>query len=66
MSEFDIIIWEGVEEDGGDELRVLYNSDLDTVALYDVTHETAVFLEPQVMARLSGAFLAWAQGPSLN
>jgi hypothetical protein len=66
VSEFDIVIWRGAEEDGGDELRLLYSSDLDMVALQDVSHDTALLLEPQAMARLSGAFLAWAQGVSLN
>ncbi len=66
MSEFDIVIWEGAEEDGGDELRLLYNRDLDMVALQDVSHDAVVFLEPQAMVRLGGAFLAWAQGLSLN
>ena len=56
----------GTEEDGGDELRLLYSSKLDIVALQDLTHDSVVLLEPQVMASLSGAFLAWAQGVSLN
>ena len=66
MSEFDIVIWQGDEEDDGDRLRLLCDSDLDIVALQDVSHDTALLLEPQAMARLSGAFLAWAQGVSLN
>ena len=66
MSEFDTVIWEGAEEDGGDELRLLYGSGLDIVALQDVTHDVTVLLKPQTMASLSGAFLAWAQGVSLN
>ena len=66
MSEFDRVIWEGAEEDEGDELRLLYSSELDIVALQDVTDDTAVLLEPQALARLSGAFLAWAHGASLN
>jgi hypothetical protein len=66
LSEFNIVIWEGAEEDGGDELRLLYNRELDLVALRDVGHDTVVFLEPQAMARLSSAFLAWAQGLSFN
>jgi hypothetical protein len=66
VSEFDFVIWEGTEEDGGDQLRLLYNRDLDMVALQDVSHDAVVFLEPQAMARLSGAFLAWAHGSSLN
>ncbi len=53
MSEFDIVIWEGTEQDGGDELRLLYNSELDMVALQDVDHCAPVFLEPQAMHRLS-------------
>jgi hypothetical protein len=66
VSEFDIVIWEGTEEDGGDELRLLYNSELDLVALQDVGHDATVFLEPAAMLRLSSAFLAWSQGVSLN
>ena len=66
MAEFDRVIWEGAEEDEGDELRLLYSSELDMVALQDVARNTALLLEPQAMARLSGAFLAWAQGASLN
>ena len=66
MSEFDLVIWEGAEEDEGDELRLLYSSELDIVALQDVTHETVVLLEPQAMASLSGAFLTWTHGTSLN
>ena len=66
MSEFDIVIWEGAEEDDGDTLRLLYNSELDMLALQDVDHGSTVFLEPQAMARLSSAFLAWAQGLSFN
>ena len=66
MSEFDIVIWEGTEEDGGDELCLLYSRDLGMVALHDVTHDTVLLLEPQAMARLSGAFLAWTRGLSLN
>ena len=66
MAEFDTVIWEGAEEDEGDELRLSYSSELDIVALRDVTHDVTVLLEPQAMARLSGAFLAWAHGASLN
>jgi hypothetical protein len=66
VTEFDIVIWEGTEDDGGDELRLLYSSGVDMVARQDVTHDAVLFLEPQTMARLSGAFLAWAQGVSLN
>jgi hypothetical protein len=66
MSEFDLVIWEGAEEDEGDELRLLYSSELDVVALQDVTHDTVVLLEPQAMASLTGAFLTWAHGTSLN
>ena len=66
MSEFDQVIWEGSEEDEGDELRLIYSSQLDLVALEDVTHDTTVLLEPQAMASLSGAFLSWAHGTSLN
>ena len=66
MSEFDIVIWEGTEEDGGDKLRLLYNRELDMLALQDVDHDATVFLEPAAMARLSSAFLAWAQGLSFN
>jgi hypothetical protein len=66
LAEFDTVIWEGGEEDEGDELRLLYCSELDIVALQDVTHDVTVFLEPQTMASLSGAFLAWASGASLN
>ena len=66
MSEFDTVIWEGAEEDGGDELRLLYSGELDIVALQDVTHDVTVLLEPQTMASLSGAFLARVQGVSLN
>ena len=66
MAEFDTVIWEGGEEDEGDELRLLYSSELDIVALQDVTHDVTVLLEPSTMASLSGAFLTWAQGSSLN
>ena len=66
MSEFDIVIWEGAEEDGGDELRLLYTSELDMLALQDVDHGATVFLEPAAMLRLSSAFLAWAPGISLS
>jgi len=66
VSEFDLVIWEGAEEDEGDELRLLYSSELDIVALQDVTHDVAVLIEPQTMASLSGALLAWAQDVSLN
>ncbi|MGO8683314.1 MAG: hypothetical protein ACLQUT_01835 [Thermoleophilia bacterium] len=66
MSEFNIVIWEGAEQDDGDKLRLLYNRELDLVALHDVSHDTVVLLEPQAMASLSGAFLAWAHGLSLN
>ena len=66
MTECDTVIWEGAEEDEGDELRLLYSSELDVVALQDVTHDATVFLEPQAMVSLSGAFLAWAAGASLN
>ncbi|MGO8683356.1 MAG: hypothetical protein ACLQUT_02065 [Thermoleophilia bacterium] len=66
MSDFSIVIWEGVEQDDGDQLRLLYNRDLDLVALHDVSHDTVVLLEPQALASLSGAFLAWAHGLSLN
>ncbi|MGO8684348.1 MAG: hypothetical protein ACLQUT_07205 [Thermoleophilia bacterium] len=66
MSEFNIIIWEGAEQDNGDQLRLLYSRELDMLALHDVSHDTVVFLEPQPMASLSGAFLAWAHGLSLN
>ena len=66
MSESDVVIWQGAEEDEGDELRLLYSSEHDIVALQDVTHDVTVLLEPQAMARLSGAFLAWAHGASLN
>ena len=66
MSEFDIVIWEGAEEDGGDELRLLYNSELDMLALQDVDHDATVFLEPAAMLRVSSAFLAWARGLNLN
>ena len=65
-AEFDTVIWEGSEEDEGDELRLLYSSELDMVALQDVTHDATIFLEPQAMASLSGAFLAWASDVSLN
>ena len=66
MSEFDIVTSEGTEEDGGDELRLLYSRELDMVALQDVAHDAVVFLEPQAMARLSGAFLAWTHGLRLS
>jgi hypothetical protein len=66
LTEFDTVIWEGAEEDEGDELRLLYSGELDIVALPDVTHDVTVLLEPQTMASLSGAFLAWAQDVSLN
>ena len=66
MSEFGIIIWECVEEDGGGELRLLYSGRLGMVALQDVTHDATVLLQPQTMASLSGAFLAWAHNSSLN
>jgi membrane protein YqaA with SNARE-associated domain len=66
VAEFDTVIWEGGEEDEGDELRLLYSSELDIVALQDVTHDVTVLLEPSTMASLSGAFLTWAQGSSLN
>ena len=66
MAELDVVIWQGAEEDGGDELRLLYSSELDIVALQDVTHTVTVLLEPQAMASLSGALLAWAHGSSLN
>jgi len=66
VSNFDVVIWEGTEEDGGDELRLLYDRGLDVVAMRDAGHDAVVFLEPQAMARLSGAFLAWNQGVSLN
>ena len=66
MSEFDLVIWEGAEEDEGDELRLLYSSELDIVALQDVTHDTVVLLEPQAMASFSSAFLTWTHGTSLN
>ncbi|MGO8683393.1 MAG: hypothetical protein ACLQUT_02260 [Thermoleophilia bacterium] len=66
MSEFDIVIWEGAEQDDGDQLRLLYNRDLDLIALHDESHDTVVFLEPQAMAFLSSAFLAWTHGLSLN
>ena len=62
MSEFDIVIWEGTEEDDGDELRLLYDRELDMLALQDVGHDATVFLEPAAMLHLSSAFLAWAQG----
>ena len=66
MAESDVVIWQGAEEDEGDELRLLHSSDLDIVALQDATHDVTVFLKPQAMASVSGAFLAWAQGVSLN
>lgn len=66
MSEFDTVIWEGEKEQGGDRLRLLYSSDLDMVALQDVGHDAVVFLEPQTMAQLCGAFLAWGHGLSLS
>jgi hypothetical protein len=66
VAEFDTVIWEGGEEDEGDELRLLYSSQLDIVALQDVTHDATILLEPQAMAMLSGAFLAWAARVSLN
>lgn len=66
MTEFDLVIWEGAEEDEGDELRLLYSSELDIVALQDVTHDTVVLLEPQAMASFSSAFLTWTHGVSLN
>ena len=66
MTEFDTVIWESVEEDGGDELRLLYSSELDIVALQDVTHDVTVFLEPQAMASLTGAFLAWSHNSTLT
>ena len=66
VSEFDQVIWEGSEEDEGDTLRLIYSSQLDLVALQSVTHDTTVLLEPQAMASLSGAFLSWAHGTSLN
>jgi hypothetical protein len=66
LSEFNIVIWEGTEEDGGDELRLLYNRELDLVALQDVGHGATVYLEPAAMLRLSSAFLAWSEGLSSN
>jgi hypothetical protein len=33
VAEFDTVIWEGSEEDGGDQLRLLCSSQLDIVAL---------------------------------
>jgi hypothetical protein len=66
VSNFDVVIWEGREEDGGDEVSLRYDRDLDIVALRDAGHDAVVFLEPQAMARLSNAFLAWSQGVSLN
>ncbi len=66
MSEFDQVIWEGSEEDAGDTLRLLYSSQLDILALQDEGHDTALFIEPEAMAALCGAFLAWNHGTSLN
>jgi hypothetical protein len=66
VAEFDTVIWEGSEQDDGDELRLLYSSALDILALEDVTHDVTVFLEPQTMASLIGAFLAWSHVSSLN
>ena len=66
MAELDVVIWQGAEEDGGDELRLLYSSELDMVALQDVTHDATVLIEPQAMTGLSGAFLTWSHGASLN
>jgi hypothetical protein len=57
VTEFDIVIWEGTEDDGGDELRLLYSSGLDMVARQDVTHDAVLFLEPQTMARLRTRFI---------
>jgi hypothetical protein len=66
VSSFDVVIWEGTEEDGGDEISLRYDRDLDIVALRDAGHDAVVFLEPQAIARLSASFLAWARGVSLN
>ena len=41
VAEFDTVIWQGGEEDGDDELRLLYSSQLDVVALQDVSHSHA-------------------------
>jgi hypothetical protein len=66
VSPFDVVISEGTEEEDGDEISLRYDRGLDVVALRDAGHDAVVFLEPQAMARLSGAFLAWSQGVSLN
>ena len=66
MSEFDELIWEGSEEEEGDTLHLLYSSQLDIVALQDVSHDATLLLEPSAMASLSSAFLAWAADVSLN
>ena len=66
MNEFDEVVWEGSEEDAGDTLRLLYSSQLDIVALQHVGHNAAFVIEPQTMAALCGAFLAWSHGTSLN
>jgi len=54
------------EQDDCDGLRLLYSSDLDIVALRDLTHDATVFLEPEAMASLIAAFPAWSHGSSLN
>ena len=66
VSRSEDVVWEGTEEDEGDEVRLLYSSELDIVAPQDVTHDVMVLLEPHAMARFSGAFLAWSRGVSLN
>ena len=66
VAEFDTVIWEGGEEDEGDELRLLYSSELDIVALQDVSHDATLLPEPSAMASPSSAFLAWASGVSLD
>ncbi|MGO8683352.1 MAG: hypothetical protein ACLQUT_02045 [Thermoleophilia bacterium] len=35
MRNFNIIIWEGFEQDDGDQLRLLYSRDLNMVALHE-------------------------------
>jgi hypothetical protein len=64
VSPFDSVIWEGSKEDGGDEISLRYDHGLDVVALRDEGHDAVVYVEPQAMARLCAAFLAWSQGVS--
>ena len=65
MTEFDTVIWEGAEEDGGDGLCLLYSSELDVVSLQDVTHDVTVFLEPSTYRQaLAEIRREWAYLPN--